>query len=193
MEFATSVTVGSTPLVGVTPTGSALLDHQLFLPESWCEATREAGDRRDTAHIPEDVSFRTKPRIAAELIRNVAVMGQVELDWVVADSEYGRAGHFLEELELLGPRSVLEVPVTTAFWTADPGGCVPASSGRGRQPTAPARDGVRTVAEVAAGLPASAWQALPVARGRSVRWCSSSRRCGSGGYGTVSPGRRPGS
>jgi SRSO17 transposase len=152
-------------LVGVTPTGSALLDHQLFLPESWCEATREAGDRRDTAHIPEDVSFRTKPRIAAELIRNVAVMGQVELDWVVADSEYGRAGHFLDELELLGQRYVLEVPVTTAFWTADPAGCVPAYSGRGRKPTAPARDGVRMVAEVAAGLPASAWQALQVREG----------------------------
>src|ERR1700693_1295322 len=32
-------------LVGVTPAGSALLDHQLFLPESWCAATREAKDR----------------------------------------------------------------------------------------------------------------------------------------------------
>ena len=26
-------------LVGVTPGGSALLDHQLYLPESWCEDT----------------------------------------------------------------------------------------------------------------------------------------------------------
>jgi SRSO17 transposase len=95
-------------LIAVTPAGSALLDHQLFLPESWCEATPETNDRRDRAHIPEDVAFRTKPRIAAELIRNVAVLGQVELDWVVADDEYGRAGHFLDELELLGQRYVLE-------------------------------------------------------------------------------------
>ncbi len=29
-------------LIGVTPAGSALLDHRLFLPESWCAATREA-------------------------------------------------------------------------------------------------------------------------------------------------------
>ncbi len=34
-------------LVGVTPAGSALLDHRLFLPESWCEATVAAKDRRD--------------------------------------------------------------------------------------------------------------------------------------------------
>jgi SRSO17 transposase len=152
-------------LVGVTPAGSALLDHQLFLPESWCEPTREARDRRAEAHIPEDVTFRTKPRIAAELVRNAAVFGQVELDWVVADAEYGRAGHFLDELELLEQRYVLEVPVTTAVWTADPVGCVPAYSGRGRKPTAPSRDDVRTVAQVAAGLTASAWKALQVREG----------------------------
>src|ERR1700760_913743 len=54
-------------LVGVTPAGQALLDHRLFLPESWCADTREARDRREAAHIPEDVTFRTKPQIAAEL------------------------------------------------------------------------------------------------------------------------------
>ena len=152
-------------LVGVTPAGSALLDHQLFLPESWCEPTRAAKDRRAKAHIPEDVTFRTKPRIAAELVRAVAVLGQVELDWVVADEEYGRAGHFLDELELLKQRYVVEVPVTTAVWTADPAGYVPAYSGRGRKPTAPSRDALRTVADVAAGLPASAWKALQVREG----------------------------
>jgi SRSO17 transposase len=152
-------------LIGVAPAGSALLDHQLFLTEAWCAQTREARDRRDQAHIPEDVSFRTKPRIAAELIRNVAVLGQVELDWVVADSEYGRAGHFLDELELLGQRYVLEVPVTWVFWTADPAGSIPAYSGRGRKPRAPTRAAARTVAEVAKELPASAWKALHVREG----------------------------
>jgi SRSO17 transposase len=152
-------------LVGVTPAGSALLDHHLFLPESWCAPTHAAMDRRDRAHIPEGVTFRTKPRIAAELVRNVVVLGQVELDWVVADSEYGRAGHFLDELELLEQRYVLEVPVTTAVWTADPAGGIPESSGRGRKPTNPARDRVRTGAEVANALPASAWKALQVREG----------------------------
>jgi SRSO17 transposase len=85
----------------------------------------------------------------------------MELDWVVADEEYGRAGHFLDELEALEQKYVVEVPVTTSVWTADPAGCVPAYSGRGRKPTNPARDAVRTVAE----LPASAWQALQVREG----------------------------
>jgi SRSO17 transposase len=152
-------------LVGVAPAGSALLAHRLFLPESWCEPTRQAKNRRAKAHVPEGVEFRTKPRIAAELVRELAVLGQVELDWVVADEEYGRAGHFLDELELLEQRYVVEVPVTTAVWTADPASCVPASSGRGRPPTAPARDAVRTVAALAAELAGSAWQALQVREG----------------------------
>ena len=139
-------------LVGVTPAGMALLDHQLILPESWCAPTREAGNRRAEAHIPGGLPFRTKPRIAAELVRSVAVLGTVTLDWVVADDEYGRAGHFLDELEALEQRYVLEVPVTTAVWTADPASCVPEYSGRGRTPTNPARrDAVRTVGALAAG------------------------------------------
>jgi SRSO17 transposase len=152
-------------LIGVAPDGTALLDHQLFLPEAWCAATREAKDRRAEARIPEEVTFRTKPRIAAELVRNVAVLGQVGLDWVVADDEYGRAGHFLDEMEQLEQRYVVDVPVTTLVWTTDPSSCVPAYSGRGRKPTLPARDALRTVVEVAAGLPASAWKAMRVREG----------------------------
>ena len=152
-------------LIGVTPAGSALLDHRLFLPEDWCAPTREAKDRRAEAHIPEGLPFRTKPRIAAELIRDVAVLGTVKLDWVVADEEYGRAGHFLDELEGLGQQYVVEVPVTTAVWTVDPADCIPAYSGRGRVPRRPARNAVRTVAALAAELPASAWRALQVREG----------------------------
>jgi SRSO17 transposase len=152
-------------LIGVAPAGSALLDHRLFLPEPWCEPTGEAKARRDRAHIPEGLEFRTKPRIAAELVRDVTVLGQVELDWIVADEEYGRAGHFLDELEALEQRYVLEVPVTTAVWTTDPADCIPEYSGRGRKPTAPARDAVRTVGALAAELPASAWRALRVREG----------------------------
>src|SRR5215213_2882719 len=40
-------------LVGGTPGGSALLDHQLYLPEGWCEATAACRDRRAKVHIPE--------------------------------------------------------------------------------------------------------------------------------------------
>src|SRR6478609_8724853 len=56
-------------LVGVTPGGSALLDHQLYLPEGWCEDTPNGVARRESVHIPETVAFATKPQLAAGLIR----------------------------------------------------------------------------------------------------------------------------
>src|SRR5512135_2639032 len=152
-------------LVGVTPAGAALRDHRRSLPKPWCEGTPEARQRREGAHIPEDVTFQPKARIAAARVRGGAVLGQTVLDWVVADEEYGKAGHFHDAMDELGQRYLVEVPVTTTVWTEDPAGCVPAYGGRGQPPTRPTRGGVRSVAAVAADLPAEAWQALKVREG----------------------------
>jgi SRSO17 transposase len=151
-------------LIGVAPEGVALLDHQLYLHQSWYEG-ENAATRRDQAHIPRDLGFRTKPAIAAALIRDVAVLGIVTLDWVVADEAYGRDGDFLDEMDRLGQRYVAEVPVNTTAWTADPAGFVPAYSGRGQPPKRPTRESVASVAAIAAGLPATAWQRLQVREG----------------------------
>lgn len=153
-------------LIGVTPAGAALLDHRLYLPKDWCEDTPEARQRRDKAHVPEGVSFAPKARIAAELIRAAAVLEQTHLDWVTADEEYGKAGHFHDAMDELGQRYVVEVPViTTTVWTEDPAACVPAYSGRGQPPKRPTRESVLAVAAVAAGLPAGVWQTLKVREG----------------------------
>ena len=151
-------------LIGVAPEGVALLDQRLYLHESWYEG-ETAARRRDEAHIPEDLPFRTKPEIAATLIRNVAVLGAVALDWVVADEAYGRDGAFLDELDQLEQRYVMEVPTNTTVWTVDPAGCVPAYSGRGQPPKRPTREAVRSVAAIAADLPEGAWQRLQVREG----------------------------
>jgi SRSO17 transposase len=121
-------------LVGVTPSGSAMLDHQLYLPESWCEATKACRDRREKVHIPETATFQTKPQIAAGLIRQTVVLDLVALDWITADEEYGRNGEFLDEVERLGLRYVVEVPVNTTVWTEDPASCIPAGSRSPRWP-----------------------------------------------------------
>jgi hypothetical protein len=55
-------------LVGVTPAGSALLEQQLYLPETWASDA----DRRDETGVPEDITFQTKPQIAIELLRRTA-------------------------------------------------------------------------------------------------------------------------
>jgi SRSO17 transposase len=151
-------------LIGVAPAGSALLDHRLYLHVSWYEGA-EAARRRAEAHIPEDLPFRTKPQIAAALVRDAIVTGIVGLDWVTADEAYGRDGELLDELEELGQRYVMEVPTTTTVWTADPASCIPPYSGRGQPPRRPSRDAVRSVVDLAAGLPAEVWRRLQVREG----------------------------
>jgi SRSO17 transposase len=152
-------------LVGVAPGGSALLDHQLYLPESWCEDSKSGEERREKVHIPETVAFQTKPQIAAGLIRQTVALDVVGLDWVTADEEYGKNGGFLDEVERLELRYVVEVPVNTTVWTEDPAACVPPYGGRGRVPTLPSRESVAPVTAVASGLGRKAWRTLRAREG----------------------------
>ena len=129
-------------LIAVTPAGTALLDHQLYLPASWYEG-ESAAARHAEAHVPEGQPFQTKPEIAAGLVHNVVVLGAVELDWITADEEYGKNGDLLDELERLERRYVMEVPTKLTAWTVDPESCVPEYSGRGQPPRRPTREAVR--------------------------------------------------
>jgi SRSO17 transposase len=144
-------------LIGVTPAGVALLDHRLYLHGSWYDGPDAAG-RRAKAHVPEGLPFRTKPEIAAELVRKVAVLGAVELDWITADEGYGNNGGLLDELEGPGQRNVMEVPTTATVWAVDPASCVPGYSGRGQPPKRPERESVCSVAELMTRLPVGAWR-----------------------------------
>jgi SRSO17 transposase len=87
-------------------TGSlALLDSELFLPESWAQ---DRG-RCEAAAIPAAMTHRTKPRIAIELLRRALANG-VRFDFIVYDETYGRDPQFLLDLGELGQVGVGEVP-----------------------------------------------------------------------------------
>jgi SRSO17 transposase len=64
--------------------GHALIDRRLYLPESW------AGDeaRRAKAAVPEDVTFKTKPEIARDLIAASLDAG-IPCAFVLGDALYG--------------------------------------------------------------------------------------------------------
>jgi SRSO17 transposase len=151
-------------LVGVTPAGSALLDEQLYLPQTWADDAK----RREQTAVPEDVTFRTKPQIALELLKRTRTNGLLKFDWITADEFYGRNGDFLDGVEEAGQRYVVEVPINTTVWTVDPQTQVPAHAGRGPRgprPTRPRREHVRTVRAIAEELPAAAWQAMQLRMG----------------------------
>jgi SRSO17 transposase len=144
-------------LLGVTPAGCALLDHQLYLPRRWSRARR----RRRQTRVPKGTRFRTKPALAAELVRRTVAAGHVRFDWLVADEDYGKDQGLLEALEARGQRYAFEVPVTTLVWRTDPARAAASDAEhRRRRPEA-----VVSVQELAAQLPAEAWQALRVRDG----------------------------
>jgi SRSO17 transposase len=99
-------------LVGVTPAGTALLDDQLYLPETWAADAA----RRKKTRIPPEVTFQTKPQIATALVAR----SSVRFDWITADEEFGRDGGFLDAMEQRRQRYLVEVPVDTTVWAEKP-------------------------------------------------------------------------
>jgi SRSO17 transposase len=87
-----------------SPSGQALIDRALYLPQSW------AGDpeRRAAAGVPETVTFATKPKLGRALLERAFAAG-VSCAWVVGDSVYG-ADHALRRcIEQHGRGYVLTV------------------------------------------------------------------------------------
>ena len=84
--------------------GQALIDRQLYLPKSW------AGDpaRRDSAQVPDEVAFATKPAMACEMIARLLDEG-TPCAFVLADAVYGSDHSFRRMLEARGQAYVLAV------------------------------------------------------------------------------------
>lgn len=92
-----------------------LIDSDLYLPESWDQDRA----RCRAAGIPDDVVYRPFYKIAIEEVGR-AHDGGIRLDWITADERYGRVIGFLEGLENLGKRYVLEVPTDFRGWCFAP-------------------------------------------------------------------------
>jgi SRSO17 transposase len=89
-----------------TEHGYALVDRQLYLPKEWADDAK----RRKKCHVPEDVEFKEKWRIALDLLERSAAMPH---RWVAADDEFGRVTAFRAELRLRKTTYVVDVPSNT--------------------------------------------------------------------------------
>jgi len=92
-----------------------LLDSDVYLPKEWADDL----PRRRAAHIPDDVTFRTKPEIALDQIRRCLDNGIRVAAWTF-DELYGRDGGFLSGLDALGQTYVAEVPCDFTGWVRPP-------------------------------------------------------------------------
>ena len=148
----------------VTAAGHALIDRELYLPEDWCADL----PRRQAAHIPETVTFQTKPELARQMIQR-AQAAHLPFRWVVADTVYGHSPDlraFLEEQDL---SYALAVPYTEVVCVQTKAGLLLADVASIAQQTLRAKDWHRlSASQGTKGERLFDWARLPVAHAGTV-------------------------
>ncbi len=148
--------------------GYTVLDRRLYVPTEWLTDAAYA-DRRRQCGLPSDLTFKTKPALAQEMLAAVVKSQALRCRWVVADEAFGGNPGFLDGVAGLGLWYFAEVPHTTRVWEARPATHVPPWRGRGPRPqrerlVAGAPE-ARTVLEAGAALPAEAWTRQTIKEG----------------------------
>jgi SRSO17 transposase len=99
-------------LTYVSGRGRALIDRELYLPQSWCAdrvRCRQAG-------IGEDVEFATTPQLARRMLARAREAGAV-FDWFTADEAYGDNPGLRAYLEDQGINYVMAISWDQRFST----------------------------------------------------------------------------
>ena len=147
--------------------GYTLVGGQLFVPEDWFGEQME--QMRQEVGLPSELTFRTKPQIAVELLQAIAARGILLGRWVAADALYGNSPSFRDGVAALGLWYFTEVSSDQLIWRRTPALVVPAWSGSGRKPTkqrlkTPSNASYR-VDELLWRLPKQAWTRATIKEG----------------------------
>src|SRR5437667_2987560 len=106
-------------LAYVTAQGHGLIDRELYLPEDWCDDPA----RRLAAHIPQSITFQTKPALAQRMLERAQSAG-LPINWVVADTVYGHCPDLRTFLEAHGYAYALAVPSIEVICVQTQAGCL---------------------------------------------------------------------
>lgn len=137
--------------------GSAPLGWALYLPEEWCEDP----ERRVQAKIPEQVTFKTKPELGAELLERASAW-EVSKAPVLGDSAYGENAELRERLHCAELQYVLSVSGQSAVFQPETKFAVPERQGASGRPRGRLRSDRKpqAIAELIAGLNPEDWQTV---------------------------------
>jgi SRSO17 transposase len=127
--------------------GRAMIDRELYLPESWTDDP----ERCKAARVPEEVGFRTKPQLARVMLERALDAG-VLAAWVTADEVYGGSPALRQWLEDRQMPHVLAVKCIELLGVDGPNGPVRASA-----------------EQLAAAVPATQWIACSAGHGAKGR------------------------
>jgi SRSO17 transposase len=112
-------------LAYASPKGRAMIDRELYLPRSWTDDP----ERCQAARVPEEVGFRTKPKLARVMLER-ALDNEVPASWVAADEAYGGNPALRGWLEVRGVSYVLAVKCTELLEVPSRSGVVRTSAGQ---------------------------------------------------------------
>jgi SRSO17 transposase len=148
--------------------GYALVDKRLFLPEVWWTDAYAA--RRTKCHVPDELTFQSKPQLAAAMLEALAHEGLLPFKYLVADGLSGQSPTFLNAVEAcVGRTALVAVPSETRCWLQRPPteekGYRYKGEARAKRVVVAPDSTPHTVAAVAASLPASRWYRRQVSEG----------------------------
>ncbi len=148
----------------VTAQGHALIDRDLYLPQDWCADL----PRRQAAHIPDTLTFATKPELAQRMIQRAQAAG-LPIRWVVADTVYGHSAGLRDFLEEHGYAYALAVPSTEVVCVQTRSGLLRSSVASIAQQALRARDWQRLSQSLGTkGERLFDWARLPVVQAGTV-------------------------
>lgn len=152
----------------VSSQGYTMLDRRLYVPAEWLTDAAYTARRRQCG-LPPDLTFKTKPELAQEMLAAVVQSQALRCQSVVADEAFGGNPAFLDRVAGLGLWYFTEVAHTTRVWAERPALHLPPWRGRGRRPQrARLVEGgpqAQTVVGIAAALPAAAWTRRTIKEG----------------------------
>jgi SRSO17 transposase len=103
----------------VSPHGYSLLDKRLFIPERWFGS--EFREKREKCEVPEEISFKTKPQLAAEMLQEIAGNKILPFKYIVADSIYGNSPDFINAAQkMVGVTYFVSINPQTLCWLRPP-------------------------------------------------------------------------
>ena len=148
--------------------GYALVDKRLFVPEAWFSEAYAA--RRTTCNVPTELTFSTKPQLAAAMLQAIAHEGLLPFQYVVADCLYGQSPDFLDAVDAcVGVMSFVAIPADTRCWLQRPSTADQPYRYKGEERSKRVLvipdNAARPVAAMAASLPASRWYRRTVSEG----------------------------
>ncbi|MCR6546589.1 IS701 family transposase [Dehalobacterium formicoaceticum] len=112
--------------------GYGLISTQLFMPEKWFG--EDYTQRRQDCAVPDELTFRTKPQIALDLIRKIEESELFKAKWIGMDCLYGNSKEFLDAISDKY-WYFADIHNNTQVWRTQPTFKVPEYKGRGPRPT----------------------------------------------------------